>query len=144
MGKTISLKVTEKEQKMIAQLNKQGYSNSNLLRNALHHYFAEVLKFSSQDSEMNNMFHTDEQKRTELVESYWELKNEIQQLRGQLQKTQRQAEKDVTARQRRLYLLSVSHPVFQQIPAQLKSDIVRDIHYQVDEFLNSKLKKPEE
>jgi hypothetical protein len=140
MGKTISLKVTEKEHQMIEHLNKQGFSNSQLLRNALHHYFAEVLKFSPQNSEVNNMFHTDEQRQTELVEPYGELKNEMQQLRGQLLKTQRQVENDVTAMQRRLYLLSVSHPVFQQIPATLKSDIVRDIHHQVDEFLNSQQK----
>jgi hypothetical protein len=94
MGKTISLKVTEKEHQMIEHLNKQGFSNSQLLRNALHHYFAEVLKFSPQNSEVNNMFHTDEQRQTELVEPYGELKNEMQQLRGQLLKTQRQVEND--------------------------------------------------
>jgi hypothetical protein len=143
MGKTISLKVTGKEHQMIEQLNKQGFSNSQLLRNALHHYFSEVLNVSAQDVEENTIFHTDEQRQTELAESYRELKNEMQQLRGQLQRTQQQVERDVTALQRRLYLLSVSHPVSQQIPAPLKGDIVRDIHHQVDEFLSSQQKKQE-
>jgi hypothetical protein len=143
MGKTISLKVTEKEHQMIEQLNEQGLSNSQLLRNALHHYFAEVLKFSSSNSETNTIFHTNEQRQTELAESYRELRKEMQQLRGQLQRTQRQVENDVTALQRRLYLLSLSHPLSEQIPAPLKGDIVRDIHHQVDEFLNSKQKKSE-
>lgn len=138
MGKTIALKLTEKEEKIVAQFNKQGVSNSNLIRNALRHYIITRPEYSSIDSQMKNVFIKDENEQTTFSKSLIELKQEIIQLREQMKKTQKQVESNVMAFQRRLYLLSLSTPLSQQIPTPIKLDIVQEIHQQVDEFLNNR------
>jgi gas vesicle protein len=137
MGKTIALKLSEKEEQIITQLNKQGMSNSKLLRNALYQYFEHIHVSSIEDIQMKNTFVKEENTQTEFSDSFKELKQEMQELREQVKKTQKQVENNVRTLQRQLYLFTVTAPISQQIPSPVKRDIVRDIHQQVDEFLNN-------
>jgi 2-oxoglutarate dehydrogenase complex dehydrogenase (E1) component-like enzyme len=139
MGKTIALKLTEKEEKIVAQFNKQGISNSNLLRNALRQYINTLPEYTAIDPQMKNVFIKDENEQTNFSKSLKELKQEMERLREQMRKTQKQVESNVMAFQRRLYLLSLSTPLSEQIPTPIKLDIIQEIHQQVDEFLNKRL-----
>ena len=135
MGKTIALKLTQKEEKIIAELNKLGLSNSDLLRNALREYLAYIHESSNEDNELKNIFVKQENKQIRIFETFKELKQEMQQLREEMKKTQKQFENDMTSLQRRLYLLSVSHPTAAQDSTSGDAAIVHDIHQEVDEFL---------
>jgi len=137
MSKTIALKLSEKEEQIITQLNKQGMSNSELLRNALYQYFEHIHIISSKDTQMKNTFVKQEKQPIDFSHSYNELKQEMQQLREQMKKTQEQVENNVRALQRQLCLFTITAPISQQIPSPVKRDIVRDVHQQVDDFLNS-------
>ncbi|KYK24085.1 hypothetical protein AYK25_02005 [Thermoplasmatales archaeon SM1-50] len=141
MGKTIALKLTEKEQHIVAQFNKQGLSNSDLLRNALHQYIANISEFSSTGDKIENVFINDKKEQIRVSESFVELKQEMQHLREQLTKTQKQIESNMMSLERTLYLFSISNPISQQLPSPITLDIAQDIHQQVDEFLNKRLQK---
>lgn len=135
MGKTIALKLTKKEEQIIAELNTLGLSNSDLLRNALREYLSYIHESSSEDNELKNIFIKQEDKQARLFDTFRELKQEIEQLREEMEKTQKQFENDMTLLQRRLYLLSVSHPITTQGSSSRREHIVHDIHQEVDEFL---------
>lgn len=135
MGKTIALKLTKKEEQIIEELNKLGLSKSDLLRNALREYLAYLHESSSEDDELKNIFIKQENKQIRLFETFKELKQEMQQLREEMKKTQKQFENDMTFLQRRLYLLSVGHPTASQDSTSGKVHIIHDIHQEVDEFL---------
>lgn len=135
MGKTIALKLTKKEEQIIAELNKLGLTNSDLLRNALREYLAYIHESSSEDKELKNIFIKQEDKQIRLFDTFKELKQDIQQLQEEMKKTQKQFENDMTLLQRRLYLLSVDHPIAAQHSVSGKEQSVHDIHQEVDEFL---------
>jgi hypothetical protein len=137
MSKTIALKLSEKEEQIVAQFNKQGMSNSELLRKALYQYFEHVHLISSKDAQMKNIFVKEEKIQTDFSYSHDELKQEMQELREQMKKTQKQVENNVRALQRQLYLFTITGSISQQVPAPVKRDIVRDVHQQIDDFLNS-------
>lgn len=138
MGKTIALKITKKEEQIIAELNRLGLSNSDLLRNALREYLSYIHESSSEDTELKNIFIKQEDKRTLLFDTFKELKQEIMQLREEVKKTQKQFENDLTLLQRRLYLFSVNHPIAVQDSSSRKEHSVHDIHQEVDEFLQKR------
>lgn len=141
MGKTISLKLTEREQQVIVKLNEQGISKSDLLRNALHQYIASIPEFASTDNQIKNVFVNDKEERIFVSESFKELKQEMQQLREQMKKTQKQVESTVMAFQRQLYLFSITTLSSQQIPSPFSLDIAQDIHQQIDDFLTKRREK---
>lgn len=135
MGKTIALKLTKKEEQIVADLNKIGLSNSDLLRNALRQYLSYIHESPTEDKELKNIFIKQEDKQIRLFETFKELKQEMQQLREEIKKTEKQFENDVTLLQRRLYMLSVGHTPVGQDSTSYKGIIARDIHQEVDEFL---------
>ncbi len=135
MGKTIALKLTQKEEKIIAELNKLGLSNSDLLRNALREYLAYIYESSTEDNELKNIFVKQENTQIRIFETFKELKQEMQQLREEMKKTKKQFENDMTSLQRRLYLLSAGRPIAAQDSTSGDASIVHDIHQEVDEFL---------
>lgn len=135
MGKTIALKLTKKEEQIIAELNTLGLSNSDLLRNALREYLSYIHESSSEDNELKNIFIKQEDKQARLFDTFREMKQEMKQLREEMKKTQKQFENDMTLLQRRLYLLSVNHPITTQGSSLRREHIVHDIHQEVDEFL---------
>ncbi len=135
MGKTIALKITKKEEQIIAELNRLGLSNSDLLRNALREYLSYIHESSPEDTELKNIFIKQEDKQARVFDTFKELKEEIKHLRQEMEKNQKQFENDMTLLQRRLYLLSVSHPIATQDSSSRKEHSVHDIHQEVDEFL---------
>lgn len=143
MGKTIALKLTKDEEQIIAQFNKQGITNSELLRSALRLYFNHIHGLSD-NAQIKNIFLRNEPKYADFSVTLGDLKHEMLQLREQMKETQKQVENTLAAFQRRLYLVSVKDPLSHQIPLPLKLDIIYDIHQQVDDFLNKEFLKTSE
>jgi hypothetical protein len=135
MGRTIALKLSEKEDQIVTQLNKQGISNSELLRTALRQYFKDFNKSAPQDPEMENLFLPDKITKKEFSESFKGLKQELHELWEHIEKTQKQVDNNVMTIQRQMYLLSIGDIASKQVTHQGKSDIVCDVHNEVDEFL---------
>lgn len=141
MGKTIALKLSKKEEQIITQFNKKGMTNSDLLRSALRHYVQNIPEFSSEDTQMKNIFVKQETIQSDFFDSVKELKSELQVLQGQLERTQKQVESEIKTLQRQLYLLTATTSSARQSCSSVKIDIARDIHQQVDEFLNTQTQK---
>lgn len=139
MGKTIALKLSEKEEQIVTQLNKKGMSNSELLRNALNQYFAHIHELSSPEYQDNTKNLKHENTESNSSESIKSLKQEIQELHKQLLITQKQFEKDIMKIQRQLYLLYITNSLPKQIEDPIKLDIDYKIHEQVDEFLKKRM-----
>jgi len=139
MGKTIALKLSEKEKEIVEQLNKKGVSNSELLRKALNQYFINFCELSSVEFKENNNFLQNENLKIDFSETYKELKEEISRLREQILTVQQQIQNDVMKIQRQLYLLSMTDSSFQQISDPIKHNIDYKIHEQVDEFLKKQI-----
>jgi hypothetical protein len=143
MGRTIGLKLSEKEEKIVTQLNKQGISNSELLRNSLRHYFEFLHESTSQDTQEKSILHTGEKVVFGPHESIGELKLEIHELRQLTKKTQEQLESDIGKLHRQLYELSIQSLVSKQIVSPLKIEVISDIHHEVDDFLQKRLERLE-
>lgn len=141
MGKTIALKLNEQEEQIIAQLNNQGISNSELLRKALRQYITNMPEYSCSENDIKNVFINNKNEQMDFTEEFKELRHEMQQLREQMKTTQNQVESNVLALQRRLYLISITNSNTQQMLTPLKLDIAQDIHRQVDDFLNKRREK---
>src|SRR4030042_916556 len=134
MGKTIALKLSKREEQVIAQFNKQGMTNSELLRSALRQYVQNMPEFSSDDALIKNIFVKQEDVQTDFFDSVEELKSDMQGLQEQLVNTQKKVESEMKTLQRQFYLLTAASSS-QEDPSSVKLDIARDIHQQVDEFL---------
>jgi hypothetical protein len=141
MGKTIALKLSKKEEQIITQFNKKGMTNSDLLRSALRLYIQNIPEFSSKDAQMKNIFVKQETVQSDFFDSVTEVKSELQILQGQLERTQKQVECEMRTLQRQLYLLTATVSSSEQSCSSVKIDIARDIHQQVDEFLNKQIQK---
>jgi len=141
MGKTIALKLSKKEELLIAEWNKKGMTNSDILRSALRHYFEDICDESSGNTEMKNVFIKQEKIQADVVDSLKQLQGEVHVLEEQVRCTQQQVENNIQTLQRQLYLLSTTDATSQEVPVSVKSDIARNIHQQVDEFLTMKAQK---
>jgi hypothetical protein len=106
MGKTIALKLSRKEEQVIAQFNKSGMTNSDVLRSALRLYIQNTPVFSSDAAQMKEVFVKQEKIRSDFIDSVEELKSEMQVLQGQLESTQKQVETEMKTLQRQLFLLT--------------------------------------
>jgi len=134
MGRTIALKLTEKEEAIVTQLNKQGMSNSELLRNSLRQYFEFLHKTTSQD--------TQEKIVKTPNETIDELKHEIHELRKITKETREQLEQDIGKLNRQLNELFIHSALSKQIPHASNTEAIVDIHHEVDEFLKNRLQQP--
>jgi len=143
MGRTIALKLSEKEEKIVTQLNKQGISNSELLRNSLRYYFEFIHESTSQDTQEKRILHGEEKVASGSHESIDELKQEIHELRKLTKKTQEQLESDIGKLHRQLYLLSSISPISKQMRSPLNIEVISDIHHEVDEFLQKQSQRLE-
>lgn len=143
MGRTIALKLSEKEEKIITQLNKQGISNSELLRNSLRYYFEFLHESTSQDTQEKSILLGEEKVASGSHESIDELKQEIHELRKLTKKTQEQLESDIGKLHRQLYHLSIISPISKQIRSPLNIEVISDIHHEVDEFLQKRSQRLE-
>jgi hypothetical protein len=90
---------------------------------------------------MKNIFVKQETIQSDFFDSVKELKSELQVLQGQLERTQKQVESEMKTLQRQLYLLTVPTSQSEQSCSSVKFDIARDIHQEVDEFLNIHIQK---
>lgn len=139
MHRTIALKLSEEEDRIVTQFNKKGVSNSELLRNALHHYFELIQESSFEDYRLKKSFHLDEHTKTGYNVSFEELKHEVQELRDQMKKIQVQVESDVMTLERQMYQYPITSQITKQISTPVKSKVVSDIHYEIDEFLKKRV-----
>jgi len=141
MGKTIALKLNKKEALLIAEWNKIGLTNSDILRSALRHYVEDVCEGLPGNAEMKNVFIKREEIQADVVDSLRQLQGQMQVLEEQVRQTQLQMENEIQTLQRQVYLLSSPAVNGEQMPVSVKCEIARNIHQQVDEFLTTQAQK---
>lgn len=139
MGRTIALKLSEKEHQVITQLNKQGMTNSQLLRTALRQYFENVPKSWSLEHMIDTMLFTEKNPNGEVSESVKELRQEIRELWNQIEKKQKQVDDHIMTLQRQMFLLSIGDPISKHTTDAVKLDTMCDIHHEIDEFLKKQM-----
>ena len=135
MGKTIALKLSEKEHQVVTQINKQGMTNSQLLRAALRQYFENSPKSSSQDYSIDTTLFTEKNQNAEISISVQELRQEIRELWNQMEKKQKQVDDHIMTLQRQIFLRSIGDPFSKHTTDSMKVDTMCDIHSEIDEFL---------
>lgn len=123
MSRTIAVKISEQEEQIITHLNRQGINNSEILRNALHHYFELLHQPIPEDKPEKNML------------SLMELKNEMHVLQEQTRRSQEQFKHEIAKLHRQLYQLTADPSVFLRASSLGKPEWSTDIHKEIDEFL---------
>ncbi|MBN1281101.1 MAG: hypothetical protein JXA00_05585 [Candidatus Thermoplasmatota archaeon] len=135
MGTTIALKLSAKEERIVAELNRQGMSKSELLRSALREYF-KMLHDSSK--EWTSEYIPEPQKSDDLIqlqESLLTLRQELNAVRHQVETTHLHLTEDVQRLQQQISELSQMAPHEPQTGAVQKARVLCDIHDEVDTFL---------
>ena len=137
MGKTIALKLTKKEEQFIADVNRQGITNSELLRVALRQYVESMPEFSSQGSSLKTMFVKQDQVSADVYEMVQQLKSEVQVVQCQLEQIKKNVQDDVQMLQQQLVRLSANTPNNPSGVSAMKHDQgnLYEIHHQIDDFL---------
>jgi gas vesicle protein len=138
MGKTIALKITEKEDQIIQQLNRQGITNSELLRTALRQYFRQLYESTSHHLVQAGVVEVDEHSIPPIQDSLEEVKEELIELREQTKRTKEQIEDDILNLHKQLYQLTQSRNIITQMGDPFKDTLENDIHDEVDEFLKKR------
>ncbi len=138
MGKTIALKITEKEDQIIQQLNRQGITNSELLRTALRQYFRHLYESTSQHLQEAGVVEVDEHSIPPIQDSLEEVKEELIELREQTKRTKEQIERDILNLHKQLSQLAQTSQVTTQRRDPFKDTFENDIHDEVDEFLKKR------
>ena len=124
MGKTIALKLSEKEQQIVAEINKEGMTNSDLLRTALRHYF-EILDRTDRLQEPGKRILELEDIESPMIHDYVEhLKEEVRELREQNMKLQRQ-----------IYQMCLNTEQKTKETITEPNENTSDVHEQIDDFL---------
>ena len=124
MGKTIAVKLSEKEQQIISELNKEGMTNSDVLRTALRRYFEELHR-TDLLQEPGKRIGEIETGETIMVRDYVEfLKGEIQELRQH----NLQLEQQITQ-------IGKQNEQTSHQPLKEREEPPKSIHEQIDEFL---------
>lgn len=163
MVKVISLKLTAKEERIVNLLNKEGITNSDLLRTALWYYFKTAdqskkptekkLVKNEENSPINsslptimlNLSENDEiklkEKKSEIILIYDYinfLKNEIDQLRKQNDNSQKQISKETFNLPENEYLRQINNNLKEKLPIfeHMKSSSI--IHYEIDDLLKKR------
>jgi transposase-like protein len=138
MGRTIALKLSEKEDQLVTQLNKQGMTNSELLRNALRQYFESLKDSINDEQQEKNKADTPESLETVVQQSFEQLKGEMQELQDITRKNQGRVENQIIRLEWDLHQLTASAPVSKRFPDSKVRRSVVDIHHEVDEFLKKR------
>ncbi|MFH1101166.1 MAG: hypothetical protein V1726_03915 [Methanobacteriota archaeon] len=145
MGRTIALKLTDKEERIVSRLNRAGVSNSELLRDALWQYFKEI---SEDDQSIGQKtFQNPTGTMSPMMQEYIShLKEEISQLREQNIGFQKQIGEEISRLHGQLYRISRSDESTTKLSLARKqtNDISSlDLHKDIDEFLWKKEEKKE-
>lgn len=142
MRKTIGLKLTEKEERIVSQLTRQGISHSELLREALWNYF------SPKDNSVDQI----EEKEGEVVSlapdiinpiiaDYIEhLKGEIDKLREENFRLQEQIRNEVSRLRGQLHRISTGGET-SRIFTHREFKPISDVNGEADNFLKKESKK---
>ena len=139
VGKTIGLKLSEKEERIVGQLTREGISHSELLRDALWQYFTIPSKA------VNPIKHDEVNIGLEsvnpIVRDYIShLKEEIGQLREENAKLQEQIESEMSRLHGQIYRISTNSEMFRNTTLQREARSLSDIHSDIDNFLRNEKK----
>ena len=152
MGKVISLKLTAKEERIITRLNQAGISYSELIRDALWHYFRTVDKKINQ---VNQLVNPVDQKVNQvnqkvnyppkqiyentLYDYIFCLKNETKELREENNKLQKNLQYEIE-NIHKLYSKSSCLINQSKIEQTIEGENdFSDVHDAIDEFLKKRL-----
>ncbi|HVQ00800.1 MAG TPA: hypothetical protein VMT57_04735 [Candidatus Thermoplasmatota archaeon] len=132
MGRTIALKLSPKEEQIVRQLNKQGMTNSELLRNALRQYFEYLHQTTGLISPENPISTAS----VVFQDSLRNVINEVEDIRSSLEKTKVEMQHENERIHQTLSELCVDAAVNQNSSTGLPSiGLSKDIHEEVDSFL---------
>jgi hypothetical protein len=135
MGRTIALKLSPKEEQIVMQLNKQGMTNSELLRNALRQYF-EYLHQTTGLMAPENPAMAQQTASVVFQDSLRNIINEVEEIRSSLHKTQEEMHHETEKIHQTLSELYVDATVSQNSSVSLpKTEMFKDVHDEVDTFL---------
>jgi len=141
MGKAIALKLTDKEERIVNQLNQEGITHSELLRDALWHYFGSV------NQSVNPVQHekvnlSERETVNPIIRNYIEhLEDEIQHLREQNARLQEQIGGEITRLHGQIYRFSANREASKQISTPKDAKLVSDVHSDIDSFLKKEARK---
>lgn len=148
MGKTIGLKLTEKEERIVSQLTREGISHSELLREALWNYFSpkentidQFVQVDEKEEKEDEVVSLSPQIINPIIADYIEhLKSEIDKLREENFRLQEQIRNEVTRLRGQLHRLSVSSETSRSFSnGEIKS--ISDISDEVDNLLKKESRK---
>ena len=141
MGRTIALKLSEKERQVIEQINKQGITNSQLLRAALRQYFEAVNNSASHGHTVHTSLFQERHLSADVSEILDALRHEMRELREQMEKKQKYVENQLLIIQSQIALFSIRDSIIKQSIDAAKTECISDIEYEVDEFLKKQSKQ---
>lgn len=139
MGKTIALKLSQKEEQIVAQLNKQGITNSELLRNALRQYFEYLHQTTALNTTDKTAFIVQDNASIMFQDSLRNVINEVEELRGDLKKTQDELQNEKATIHQTISEFCIDATVIQTKPTPNKSEDSKDIHHEIDAFLEQRI-----
>jgi len=139
VGKTIGLKLNDKEERIVSQLTREGITHSELLRDALWQYFTtsgkpiNQIKLDEVNIGLENV--------NPIVRDYIShLKEEINQLREENAKLQEQIESEMSRLHSQIYRISTNSEMFRNSMLQREARSLSDIHSDIDNFLKKEKK----
>jgi hypothetical protein len=140
MGRTIALKLSQKEEQIVTQLNKQGMTNSELLRNALRQYFEYLHQTTALNTLEKTMLFTQDNENIMTGDSINNLKKEVEEVRSLTVKTREELQNEITKLQQTTSELYIDTTVIQQKSLPSRTDVTKDVHREVDVFLERQMK----
>ena len=140
MGRTIALKLSETEEHLVTQLNKQGITNSELLRNALRHYFESLGKQQSSTIQETKMVQKSEGVEQGLSYSLNQLNTKMEELSEITRLNQSRMDREIARLEWQVQHLPPAQTIVRthSIPRPQKNIV--SIHQEVDDFLKKRAK----
>jgi hypothetical protein len=141
MGRTIALKLSLKEEQIVRQLNKQGMTNSELLRNALRQYFEFLHQTTGLIAAEDATSGVHDDASVVFEDSLRNIINDVEEIRCSLQKTQDEMHHETERIQQTLSELCIDAAMTQGSPSVLKTELFKDVHEEIDTFLSHQTKQ---
>ena len=139
MGRTIALKLSQEEEQVVAQLNKQGMTKSELLRNALRQYIEYLHQTTALNTMDKNLSFSQDKASIMFQDSLRNIINEIEELRGALKKTQEEMQNEKAKINQTISEFCIDATVIQKKPISNKTEVPNDVHHEIDEFLEQRM-----
>jgi energy-coupling factor transporter ATP-binding protein EcfA2 len=141
MGRTIALKLSPTEEQIVRQLNKQGMTNSELLRNALRQYFEFLHQTTGLIAAEKSTSEVHDDAGVVFQDSLRNIINDVEEIRRSLQKTQDEMHQETERIQQTLSELSIDATVNQDNSSLSKIETFKDVHDEIDTFLEHHTKQ---